>query len=168
MRSHWQSYIESGLDAQGIYSISDKTHTDIKIPSTFISLSKGKLSLAKILLSSAIYEALWKSCAHGIHLAFTIEYKAIPLNFKGVGDIKHAAKIVLEHARLLHAELDEIPKLNPKGILVTDTNSYQDSTWSISITIHESLDYLTLSAGNALQPMCIELITQAFDIDQPT
>ena len=165
MRSHWQSYSESGLDAQGIYSISDKTHTDIKIPSTFISLSKGKLSLAKILLSSAIYEALWKSCAHAIHLAFTIEYKAIPLNFKGVGDIKHTAKNVLEHARLLHAELDEIPKLNPKGILVTDTNSYQDSTWSISITIHESLDYLTLSAGNALQPMCIELITQAFDID---
>lgn len=165
MRSHWQSYSESGLDAQGIYSLSDKTQIDIKIPSGFISLSKGKLSLAKILLSSAIYEALWKSYAHSIHVAYTIERKAIPLNFKGVGDIKHAAKIVLEHARLLHAELDEIPKLNPKGILVTDTNSYQDSTWSICITIHESLDYLTLSAGNAFQPMCIELITQAFDID---
>ena len=165
MHSHWQSYSESGLDAQGIYSLSDKTQIEIKIPSGFISLSKGKVSLAKILLSSAIYEALWKSCAHAMHVAFTIERKAIPLNFNAVGDIKQAAKIVLEHARLLHAELDEIPKLNSKGILVTDTNSYQDSTWSICITMHESLDYLTLSAGNALHPMCIELITQAFDID---
>jgi hypothetical protein len=166
MHSHWQSYSESGLDAQGIYSLSDKTQIEIKIPSGFISLSKGKVSLAKILLSSAMYEALWKSYAHAIHVAFTIERKAIPLNFNSVGDVKHAAKNVLEHARLLHAELDEIPRLNPKGILVTDTNSYQDSTWSICITIHESLEYLTLSVGNTLQLMCIELITQAFDIER--
>ena len=120
MSSHWQSYSESGIDVQPIYSLSDKTQLEIQIPSTFSSLSKGKLILAKILLSSAIYEALCKSYTHGIHVAFTIERKAIPLNFNSVGDIKHAAKNVLELARLLHAELDEIPKLNPKGILVTD------------------------------------------------
>lgn len=166
MRSHWQSYSESGIAVQPIYSLSDKTQLEIQIPSAFSALSKGKSSLAKILLSSAIYEALCKSYTHAIHVAFTIERKAIPLNFNCVGDIKHTAKNVLEHARLLHTELDEIPKLNPKGILVTDTNSYQDSTWSICITIHESLEYLTVSVGNVLQPMCIELITQAFDIER--
>ena len=118
----------------------------IEIPESFQLMTKQKISLAKILLASAIHELVGLTIQRPIQMAFSIERKAIPVSHPFNLNVKHTAKVILDEVRLAHENQVSNELIDPRGILITDPSYVDTSSWCIVVTINDALDLITVKS----------------------